>query len=922
MPTQPSQTSFPTLSMYRFFQALLAIACVAPWLVREASARTPIVTKLHPRLGDVTREGYHFGGSVAVNENWIVVGADDYGPLALTGPAEGSVFVFSARTGRLVRRIQPSRDLFGELNGNDFGRSLALCGNRLLVGAPFFIGNSPFSAALLYDLPSGRLLNVFPQETSSLLNHFGQAVALSDRWIVVGEDHDDDLGRVHVFDARTREFAFFLQAGDGFVNSGFGGSLALCGDILAVGARDETHSTSGAVYLYDLDEGGTELRKLTPSDGSAGDTFGEELSMEGGRLLVGSRGHNGGRGAAYLFEVGTGNEIRKLEIPNSEASVNFGQDVSMSGNVALISGSEAYLVNVSDGSILSEYPIPDRANPTIGTISVSLCGNLAVVGAPFDDDLNTNSGAAYFFRPLAGPLPLTTLAQRGDSVGINYPEVEYRAFQSPVIDPSGDAAFCANLSGPGSAGGRDKVITASISQSPIPRHKTRDPITFFGDGVVIQSFRPPIYNRAGRYLQHQFLRGPGINAFNRQLIRGPFGTLVLRTGDPIFALTNFSGTPEALTFTEIVQKPGDSGDSLIGVAYRLRRNVGGVDATNDSGVLLTPDDGSAPSDTEAREGNTAIFGETYAQFFGRVAQNRSAHYAYSAYVVPNGGGRPLQQCFMNNEANGNLLFNVAKQGDDAPLGFYRLSPGETATFRTILGEGMIPDQGVARARIVRAGNSSGNEGLWAAFESIPRIIKGEEFDAPGTKLQRILRFWPLEDGNIALLIKLSGPAVNPGNDCALAMLEKIPSVDFWNLKKLVREGDAVCDWDCPRIRAIQRVDVDPINGNYAAVVSLTGSPARNQALLTGDTGLAHPNPPIGSGDFTNLRRPNLVLRKGTLYNTPYAESTRLRSIVLEPRIDRTGSGGKGLGQVINENGEVVLCLQFDDGAKELVVGKP
>ncbi len=899
----------------------LSVFCLA-LLLSDASARNPVVTKLHPRPGDVTREGFFFGSNVAVNENWIVVGATDFGPTNPLTPRDGSVYVFSARTGRFVRRIQHSRDLFGGQNGNAFGSSMALCGNRLLVGAPFFVSDSMNSAALLYDLPSGRLEKLVRLENPSQQSNFGRSVALSERWIVIGENHADDFGRVHVFDARTGDLAFTLQASDGSVDSGFGGSLALCGDILAVGAYDIFGFTPGAVYLYDLDEGGTELRKLTPFDGAASDWFGRQLAMEGGRLLVGAEFHQSEDGAAYLYDVGTGNLIRKLTAPDPGGGGRFGSALALSGNLALIVGSKPYLMDVPTGDVIRELSVADNAT-SFSPGSVSLCGNLAVLGNSQDDDINTDSGAAYFFRPLAGPLPLTTLTQRGDSVGIAYPEAEYRAFQAPSIDPTGGVAFCANLSGPGSGGGRDKVAAASVSQFVIPRHKTRDPIPFYGPGVVIQNFRPLIYNRPGRTIQHQFLQGPGITAFNRQLIRGLFGTLMWRTGDPIAALTDGSGTPEALAFTEIVQKPGTSGANLVGVAYRLRQNVGGVNATNDSGVLLTPDDGNPPSDTEAREGNTAIFGETYAQFFGRVAQNRSAHYAYSAYVVPNGGGPPLQQCFMNYEANSNLLFNVAKQGDDAPLGGYRQSPGETATFRTILGEGMIPDQGVARARIVRGDSSSGNEGLWAAFESIPRIIKGEEFDAPGTYLQRILRFWPLEDGNIALLIKLSGPAVNPGNDCALAMLEYRSDADFWQMTKLVREGDAICDWDCPRIGAIQRADVDPINGNYAVVVSLTGSPARNQALLTGNANLAHPNNPFpAAGDFTNLRRPHLVLRKGTLYNTPHAEATRLRSIIMEPRIDRTGSGGKGLGQVINEVGEVALCLDFDNGAKELVVGKP
>ncbi|MCB1065852.1 MAG: hypothetical protein KDN20_23405, partial [Verrucomicrobiae bacterium] len=727
------------------------------------------------------------------------------------------------------------------------------------------------------------------------------------------------FGRVHVFDAGTGDFAFTLQASDGFVNSGFGGSLALCGDILAVGAYDLIGFTTGAVYLYDLDEEGTELRKLTPSDGAASDWFGRRLAMDGGRLLVGAEFHQSEDGAAYLYDIGTGNLIRKLTAPNSGGAGRFGGTLALSGNLALIAGSEPYLVDVRTGGVVRELSVADNAT-SFSPSSVSLCGNLAVLGNSQDDDLNTNSGAAYFFRPLAGPLPLTTITQRGNSVGNKYPDTEYRAFPMPAIGPDGEVNFCANLSGPGSGGGRDKLIASTLPGIVSPLAKSRDPRLGYGAGVVIQTFRPPIRNRAGSFVYEQFLRGPGITPFNRHVIVANTGSEILRTGIPIPALNSGDGDPEALTFTELTHKP-NSTNGLVGIAHRLRRNVAGVTATNDSGIILGLEVGSV-SRVDAREGNVASTGDTYGQFFGRVAQNTSAYYAHAGYMLPSGGGTPVQQCFSHQDS-GSTIYNVARQGEAAPLGsIYRQSPEETATFRTILGEGMIGAFGFTRARIVRSGNRSRNEGIWREGEFNPRILKGEEFDAPGTYLQRILRFWPVGNGNIVMLIKLSGPAVNPGNDCALAMLEKVPLVDFWNLQKLVREGDAVCDWDCPRVRAIQRVDVDPINGNYAVVVSLTGSPARNQALLTGNANLARPNPPLNSGDFTALRRPNLILRKGTLYNTRYAQSTRLRSIVMEPRVDRTGSGGKGLGQVINENGEVVLCLQFDDGAKELVVGKP
>ncbi|MCB1092942.1 MAG: hypothetical protein KDL87_15500, partial [Verrucomicrobiae bacterium] len=506
---------------------------------------------------------------------------------------------------------------------------------------------------------------------------------------------------------------------------------------------------------------------------------------------------------------------------------------------------------------------------------------------------------------------------------------EFRDFPMPAIGPDGDLSFCATLSGPGSGGGRDKVMASTLSNSILSSRKSRDLAPGVGVGVVIQSFRPPIRNNPGVSTYEMTLRGPGITPFNRQAIFSGFGTQVLRTGIPIPSLDAGNGAPEALTFSEMTQKPNDA-NGLVGIAYRLRPKVAGVTATDDSGIILAVNNGTV-SRFDAREGNVpTIQGiinlDAYGQFFGRVAQHDQNYYAHSGYMIPDGGGTPVQQCFSHQDF-GATNYNVARQGAAAPLGSYRFSPEETASFRSLLGEGMVGSFGFVRARISRSGRSPSNEGIWREGQTIPRILKGEEFDAPGTFLQRILRVWPVGDDHLILLIKLSGPAVNSRNDCALAMLEAVDFEnddipDYYNLKKLVREGDTVCDWDCPRIGAIQRVDVDPVNGHYAVVVSLTGSSARNQALLTGNAAVAHPNPPPGISDFTTLRRATLALRKGTLYNTPHAEATRLRSILMEPRIDRTGVGGKGLGQVINENGEVVLSLLFDDGAKELVKGKP
>jgi hypothetical protein len=113
-------------------------------------------------------------------------------------------------------------------------------------------------------------------------------------------------------------------------------------------------------------------------------------------------------GAAYLFDVTTGNEIFSLMVDDPAASDEFGFSVSISGNRAIVgsrsddgggsaSGS-AYLFDVTTGDQLTKLAADDdMAADRFGT-SVSITSGIAIVGSPFDDDAGTSSGSAYMFE--------------------------------------------------------------------------------------------------------------------------------------------------------------------------------------------------------------------------------------------------------------------------------------------------------------------------------------------------------------------------------------------------------------------------------------------------------------------------------------------------------------------------------------------
>ena len=84
-------------------------------------------------------------------------------------------------------------------------------------------------------------------------------------------------------------------------------AAALAGDLALVGdlADDSMALDAGAVRVFEFAAGQwTQTTTLFASDAQASDLFGEALSLDGPRLLVGASGENSlGKqaGAAYLF---------------------------------------------------------------------------------------------------------------------------------------------------------------------------------------------------------------------------------------------------------------------------------------------------------------------------------------------------------------------------------------------------------------------------------------------------------------------------------------------------------------------------------------------------------------------------------------------------------------------------------------------
>ena len=139
---------------------------------------------------------------------------------------------------------------------------------------------------------------------------------------------------------------------------GIDGNVAVVGDVF----DDGDGSGSGAAYLYSVGDG-SQLSKLTPSDGVFNDSFGNAVGVSGNVAIVGAPPHNSGAGsnsgAAYLYDVNTGDELFKLVPSDASSETQFGWSVAISGNYALVGApfdgggfqiGSAYVFNVTTGA--------------------------------------------------------------------------------------------------------------------------------------------------------------------------------------------------------------------------------------------------------------------------------------------------------------------------------------------------------------------------------------------------------------------------------------------------------------------------------------------------------------------------------------------------------------------------------------------
>lgn len=204
--------------------------------------------------------------------------------------------------------------------GDNFGWSVSVSGNTLVVGAP---GESSSSMGV----------NSLPNNSAN------------------------SSGAAYVFIRNGTSWLqqAYLKASNTQAGDNFGTAVAISGDTIVVGATNEdsastgvdsmpneSASNSGAAYVF-FRSGGSWSQQgyLKASNTGASDLFGESVSVSGDTVVVGAAKEGSLSGAAYVFtrSAMTWSQQAFLKALNSDTNDNFGTSVAISGDSIVVGAS-------------------------------------------------------------------------------------------------------------------------------------------------------------------------------------------------------------------------------------------------------------------------------------------------------------------------------------------------------------------------------------------------------------------------------------------------------------------------------------------------------------------------------------------------------------------------------------------------------
>lgn len=318
-----------------------------------------------------------FGMSVGISGGTAIVSAPENGATGDLNNNAGAVYVFERNQGG-----QDAWGLVSSLRASDsapldvFGSSIDIDGDWIVASAPWEDGGTgdplPDSGALyLFHRSPGTVdpwseIAILRASDADSYDYFGDSVAISEETIVSGSrlenggvgDPLPESGAAYIFQRTGTELTDWnqvaiLHASDAQADDWFGQFVEIDGDnaVVTAGREDGGASNfpleSGAVYVFNRNEGGTDLwgefAILHAPDAQSYQSFGSALSLENNLLCIGAPGDDdygdqltSNVGAVYMYRIDYAGRrlvklIEKIVHSDFQTDDSLGTSVASSG---------------------------------------------------------------------------------------------------------------------------------------------------------------------------------------------------------------------------------------------------------------------------------------------------------------------------------------------------------------------------------------------------------------------------------------------------------------------------------------------------------------------------------------------------------------------------------------------------------------
>ena len=359
-----------------------------------------------------------FGSAIGISETRLMVGAPSHSADQYLGGA-AYAFEFDGFAWQMNQKINPpSPDAYGE-----FGCAIDIDGDTAAVGwMGAMEGDDRIGKVAIYTWANGiwKLHQLIHDPIAEHGDRFGVSVDLDDDHLIIGCQLDDEVasnaGSALIYQRSDDVWTFQsrLLPSQADAGSWAGRDVKIDGDLAVIGAYKEWNGdlqSAGAAYVFrhHPETGWSEETRLVASDAHAGDYFGFSVSVNQGRIAVGSILNDAPHedsGAVYLFEI-KDSQWHQQKIPPPDVGGEFGYGIELQGPDLYVGSVYHPGPGFATGAVYRFEILNDQSHwkgkwlPKAGAddcfygASIVKDSGLVCIGSPREDTNGSWSGAAY-----------------------------------------------------------------------------------------------------------------------------------------------------------------------------------------------------------------------------------------------------------------------------------------------------------------------------------------------------------------------------------------------------------------------------------------------------------------------------------------------------------------------------------------------